>query len=517
MATGSKLSASASLLPNGKDDQAVNQSSLVTDSIATGVIFALVLTVGQRGIGFLRGLLFCRYMSDQQLGQWSLVWSFLMMLIPFAMLGLPGCFGRYTEHYRIRGQLGYFLSRIAATSTILTLAISMAMFLFPESFSIMIFRSPDRVMIIYAMAASVLMVSVSNFMASLMESLRQVKVLTMMRFITGVLFATLGLGLVLVMENATVGATIGFGISSLVGSIPAMWVLARHRDVLKNTGEYLTHSTMWRRLAPFALWMWACNFFNNCFELSDRYMLLYCSPVSADLAQGLVGQYHSGRQIPLLLVSISFMLGGVLIPYMSAHWEQGRKEAACKQLMWALKLLCLVFTFGGIAIRIFAPFVFDTILEGRYDEGLSVLPMTLVYCIWFGLTCVAQNYLWVAEKGKWIALSVGIGLGINLGLNWLLIPSLGVNGAVVATAISNGLLLATIYTFNRFNGCKMDFSIWYCSAIPLILLMPVYVAIVVAVVIALAGWKTQSIFDNDERVEIAGLGSKALQKFGLRS
>ena len=269
-----------------------HRSSLVTDSITTGVVFALILTVGQRGIGFLRGLLFCRYMTDQQLGQWSLVWSFLMMLIPLAMLGLPGCFGRYTEHYRTRGQLGYFLKRIATTSTILTLGVSIAMFLFPESFSMMIFRTPERIMIIYSMGVAVLMVSFSNFMASLMESLRQVKVLTTMRFITGVLFATLGVAMVLVMPNATVGATIGFGVSSFIGTIPAIWILVRHKDVLKNTGEYLTHSTMWRRLAPFALWMWASNFFNNCFELSDRYMLLYCSPVSADLAQGLVGQYH---------------------------------------------------------------------------------------------------------------------------------------------------------------------------------------------------------------------------------
>ena len=149
MTAGSKSQVSTSLLPEGKSVS--HRSSLVTDSITTGVVFALILTVGQRGIGFLRGLLFCRYMTDQQLGQWSLVWSFLMMLIPLAMLGLPGCFGRYTEHYRTCGQLGYFLKRIATTSTILTLGVSIAMFLFPESFSMMIFRTPERVMIIYSM------------------------------------------------------------------------------------------------------------------------------------------------------------------------------------------------------------------------------------------------------------------------------------------------------------------------------------------------------------------------------
>ena len=514
MATGSKTSTSSKLL-NESNASTNNAKSLVTDSIATGVIFALVLTVGQRAIGFLRGLLFCRFMSDQQLGQWSLVWSFLMMLIPFAMLGLPGCFGRYTEHYKNKGQLGYFLKRIGIVSSVLTLFVSTSMFLFPESFSRMIFRSPDQVLVIYAMAASVLMVSASNFLISLMESLRQVRVVTLMRFVGGILFATFGIGFVLLMDNAAVGATIGFGISSLIGAIPAFWILYRYRDTLQNTGEFLEHSKMWTRLAPFALWMWASNFFNNCFELSDRYMLLYCSPVSADAAQGFVGQYHSGRQIPLLLTSLAFMLGGVLIPYMSAHWEKGRKKEACKQLIWSVKLMSLAFTCAGIAILLFAPFIFDTILEGRYDEGLSVLPLTLVYCIWFGLTSVAENYLWVIEKGKWIAFAVGSALVINLLLNWLLIPSLGVNGAVIATSTSNALLLAMIYFFNYREGCSVGKGVIYCSIFPLVLMLPITWAICMMFVMVAIGIATPIIFEAEEKAEIRGMTVKALQKFGI--
>ncbi len=514
MASSSKAK-TASFLPNNDSEHAVPRRSLVTDSIATGVLFALVLTVGQRAIGFARGLLFCRYMSDQQLGQWSLVWSFLMMLVPLTVLGLPGCFGRYTEHYRNKGQLGYFVSRIGAASIFLTLMTSILLFLFPESFSRLVFRASDQTSIIYAMAFCVACVSVSNFLTSLMESLRQVRVVTLMRFITGMLFATLGLGLIFITPDAAVGATIGFGISCLLGAIPAIWILFRYRDTVKNTGEYLTHSTMWRRLAPFALWMWASNFFNNCFELSDRYMLLYFSPVTAEQAQGLVGQYHSGRQIPLLLVSLSFVLGGVLIPYMSAHWERGDKDAACKQLTWSLKLMCLAFTIAGIGVLIFAPFIFETILEGRYSEGLAVLPMTLVYCIWFGLTSVGQNYLWVAEKGKWIALSVGVGLVSNLVLNGLLIPPLGVSGAVIATAISNALLLAVIYFFNYIFGCKANPGIWYCAFIPLVLLLPTALAAALALVIAVVGWKTQLIFQVEEKAEIGVLVGNTIRKFGI--
>ena len=59
---------------------------LVSDSIATGLIFALLLTVGQRVIGFGRGILFCHFMTDQELGQWSMVWSYLMLMAPLAIV-----------------------------------------------------------------------------------------------------------------------------------------------------------------------------------------------------------------------------------------------------------------------------------------------------------------------------------------------------------------------------------------------------------------------------------------------
>jgi len=507
MATGSKPKHSTL-----QSTPEVRNRELVTDSIATGVVFALILTVGQRAIGFVRGLLFCRFMDEQQLGQWSLVWSFLMMLIPLAVLGLPGCFGRYTEYFRQRGQLGYFVKRIAVTTITLTLVAAAAMVALPETFSQIIFRSPEFTGIVYAMAFCLVMVSISNFVVSLLESLRQVRMVTLIRFLIGILFATVGLGMVVCFENAAVGAAVGFGISSLVGLIPGIWLLRNISGTMANDGDVLGHRQMWARLAPFAAWLWASNFFNNCFELSDRYMLLYCAPVSSELAQGLVGQYHSGRTIPLVLISLAAMLGGVLLPYMAAHWEKDEKEKACNQLRWTLKLMSLAFTAVGVAILVAAPFIFDTILQGRYEEGLSVLPMTLVYCIWFGLYTVGQDYLWVAEKGKYTAASVLVGLLLNLLLNWLLIPVWGVSGAVLATTISNAFLMVLIFLCNHYFGCKCDRGIWFCASVPILLLLPPMLAAIAAAVVAFVGWKTDIIFRSDEKQEVAGLIEKMIAK-----
>ena len=92
-----------------------------TDTLARSVVLLLILTVLQRVIGFARGLLFCRWLSAEQLGEWELSFSFLLAVSPIAILSLPGVFGRYLEYYRFRGQLRMFLRRTAIATVTVTL------------------------------------------------------------------------------------------------------------------------------------------------------------------------------------------------------------------------------------------------------------------------------------------------------------------------------------------------------------------------------------------------------------
>ena len=189
------------------------KSGMISDSIAAGVMFAIVLTIGQRVVGFGRGILFCRLMTDQQLGQWSMVWSYLMLLAPLAVLGLPGCFGKFTEYYRQRGQLKSFIGRIAAISLITTAAMSGLIVVYAEQFSYMLFRDSTQTGLTICLGLALLLVTASNFLGSLMESLRQVRVVTIMRFVTGISFAVVATALLLTWEDSSTAATTGFAIS----------------------------------------------------------------------------------------------------------------------------------------------------------------------------------------------------------------------------------------------------------------------------------------------------------------
>ncbi|MFM7741664.1 MAG: hypothetical protein ACKO9H_19910, partial [Planctomycetota bacterium] len=105
---------------SGEEGAESLKGAVVSDALATGVIFALLLTVLQRFMGFVRGIFFCRLMTPEELGQFSLVAGGLLLLAPLAVLGLPGTLGRFVEHYSHRGQLQSYLSRVTRVAFVMT-------------------------------------------------------------------------------------------------------------------------------------------------------------------------------------------------------------------------------------------------------------------------------------------------------------------------------------------------------------------------------------------------------------
>ncbi len=474
---------------------------LKVDSLKFGVAFALILTAVQRVIGLVRSVLFCRMLPEEQLGQWSLTWSYLMLIAPLAVLGLPGSFNRYVEMYRQTGQLKAFLFRITGISLVMTVVFSVLMFVFAEPISHWLYRDSQQQHLVLVMAMSLIVIVAFNFLASLLEAMRQVRLVTIMRFINGLAFAVFGMGLIFFWSNGTEAVTIGFAASCLVAMVPAVWYFTRNWSIVESSSLPLPRQSMWSRVAPFAAWLWVINLVSNLYEVADRNMLLHLAPVSPAEAQAMIGQYHSGRIIPLVLVGLAAMLSGILMSYMTASWERGDREKVSQQLRWTLKLMGLGFTLLGVSVMLVSPLLFQVVLQNKFSGGLAVLPLTLVYCIWYSLVTVGQDYLWCREKGKWACLAVLIGLTANIALNFALIPRFGLGGAVWATAISNLFALVALYVTNFCFGWKPDRGVWLTALLPLVLLLPVQMGLALVLVFSWAGWKYGWLFNEHEQQE----------------
>ena len=129
------------------------------------------------------------------------------------------------------------------------------------------------------------------------------------------------------------------------------------------------------------------------------------------------------------------------------------------------------------------------------------------------MATVGQDYLWVAEKGKWVALVAGISLLVNVVLNMVLIPLIALQGAVLATLIGNATALILIYFLNQKFECKTDTGVWLTAALPLILLLDKELAVLTLIVILVVSVMTELVLSKEEKSDLSKLITDKLGKF----
>ncbi len=469
--------------------------------------------VVQRSIGFGRGVLFCRWLTPETLGQWEMAYSFLLLAAPLAVLGVPGSFGRYLEHFRQRGHLHTFLKRTAGWTIVCGVAAVALVVWFAPQFSQLLFGNGQQVRLIQGIALCLAAIILHHTLTSLLIALRLFRIVSAMNFVHSMLFAGLALGLLMLNASAS-SIIIGYGVACLVASLGTIaWIGPELRNVEQPT-DALPQSEFWPRMLRFAFFVWLTNVLSHLFAIVDRYMIVHVSGMPSAEALEQVGYYHSSRIIPLLLVSFADMFSGMIMPHLSRDWEAGRRKQVSRQLNLSIKLTCLGMVGFGVCVLLFSPLLFEVVLAGKYTAGLAVLPWTLAGCIWYGIFLVSQNYLWCAEHARLAALPLAIGLVVNIGLNLLLLPMWGLYGAVVATGISTLICLLTILWLSKQHGLKLDQGSWLLVLLPAVLPAGASVAAVAWLVILVITLKTNLILTNHEQIKLRKMLRDTLEKTG---
>ena len=142
---------------------------LQSDTLAQSLIALLVLAVAQRAAGFVRSILVCRWLSPDQLGEWDLANRFFVLAAPLVVLGIPGSFGRYLEHYRRLGALRAVLWRSISVCAVLAFSAVAVMLLAPEWFAEQVFGRADRASSVALVASGLVAVIAYNYLTEMLD------------------------------------------------------------------------------------------------------------------------------------------------------------------------------------------------------------------------------------------------------------------------------------------------------------------------------------------------------------
>jgi O-antigen/teichoic acid export membrane protein len=136
----------------------------------------------------------------------------------------------------------------------------------------------------------------------------------------------------------------------------------------------------------------------------------------------------------------------------------------------------------------------------------------LTYCVWFGLVALAEMYLWCAERVRLGTAALAVGVVVNIILNLILLPYLGLLGAVLATAASKLLVLIIVLWFGHALGLRWDWRMWSVTLLPLAVCLGPAMALAVMTVAGFALFATNLVLTADEKELLIVTGAPWLRK-----
>ena len=136
------------------------------------------------------------------------------------------------------------------------------------------------------------------------------------------------------------------------------------------------------------------------------------------------------------------------IPHaLNLYKSPGSAEAFGKTYMKLLSAGFLIL----LTVTLFAPFLFDVklfnghLFDKSYEPGLIILPYVLLGYLFNGIISFYSLYPFVSNKSYHFLVSDGSAFVVNIVLNILLIPVIGMLGAAVATTAA--FLVSALYLY----------------------------------------------------------------------
>ncbi len=266
--------------------------------------------------------------------------------------------------------------------------------------------------------------------------------------------ANLSASLAMILLNILFVAVLHFGeqaliLSSLLSGLLQLLILFLF--VRKVPKKEEVDRKLLRDMLRFSLPLVPMSVLNWVLAISDRYVLLHFH------GEGTVGVYGVAMRFVTVL---NVVISAVAMAYTTFAFQTKDEEGAKRKYYYvfqteAVFLLLMCFTislFGPEAIRLMSS---D---ESYYSASEPLRDLLFAQAI-YAMSNVVGYGINFAKKSVYYLIAVTVGVALNLGLNFLLIPEYGMKAAALTTLIGYLAVFILVYIFSeRLYPC--DYGVW---------------------------------------------------------
>lgn len=212
-------------------------------------------------------------------------------------------------------------------------------------------------------------------------------------------------------------------------------------DIVKNLRPVINVSLL-RRLIKFGLPYLPAGLGSMIIQGIDRPILTNLTDLHT------VGIYNANYKLGIFMMLFVNMFQYAWQPF---FLQQAEEKDAKKVFS---KVLTYFTVAAGIILVLVSLFIDDivkinffgiTLIGSAYWSGLVIVPIILFGYLFYGSYVVFTAGIYIKEKSMYVPLITGIGALVNVVVNFLLIPPLGIIGAALATLASYIVMAAGLY------------------------------------------------------------------------
>ncbi len=180
-------------------------------------------------------------------------------------------------------------------------------------------------------------------------------------------------------------------------------------------------------------------------EFIDRQMIKYLTVGGEDVAMAQLGIYGAIVKIAVVMTLFTQMYRLAAEPFFLAGFKKEEfKEANAAAMKYFIMASMLIF----LGIVLFRD-LFALIVGEGFREGIDILPLVLAANVLAGVWLNLSFWYKREEKTKYAAYVTFLGLGVTIGLSFVLIPAMGYRGAAWVRLIAEAAMVVWSYILCR--------------------------------------------------------------------
>jgi len=347
----------------------------------------------------------------------------IMVLTPMLVLGLDEALIRFISGEKTKTTIRNDFLSVGAVVALFSIFIAALFYVFAHQIAFCILGNRGLFSLIRLLSVLLLLYPIDHITTTYYRTFRQIK--------NYFLF----LNSELLVEIALITSTVflGHGIEGVLLALiacKALFLALKCVNILIQIGPSVPTLNRMKEFIGFGMPLVLAGSFYFLINYGDRYVIRHFLGIES------VGVYAVGYTLGMLVIVLMTPFDYVLYPRIAAYWNNNELDKVKLYMKKILSISVSIAVLACLALIFFAKRLVVLISTESFVEAASVVPYVSVGFLIFGVGIVGERIISLLKKTK-VLTYVYAFLGLlNITLNIIFVPRMGIKGAALATFIT---------------------------------------------------------------------------------